>query len=399
MKWITRRLYLNLIILLIAVFLSACQQGLESDSPLPSEESKEDEAVLDEYFIMNQEIGVFQSWDLIPADFDGDGYLDLFVASLGQNDPKIWINDGSGNFKPSEQEIPGCARAAVGDVNGDDRLDIIVAEWQPDKLLWSSSLSIWLNDGSGSFNPGESLAVAEGAQRILLGDLNADQALDLFVLGTGQNEVWINNGQGLFEYLAQDLPTGIDSAGGSGDLDGDGDLDILAGGWEGPPAVWMNDGAGYFSKFEISIKDEDLHIHGLALGDLDSDGDLDAFVTLANRDPHQVWINDGGARFAVAQYLQASLGHAVALGDLDGDGDLDAVTGHGNQGRGYVRLWFNDGKASYTDSFLMLGDNFTTAVVLGDVDLDQDLDIVSAQSDWGEETGPPDLIWINEGHY
>jgi len=78
---------------------------------------------------------------------------------------------------------------------------------------------------------------------------------------------------------------------------------------------------------------------------------------------------------------------------------LDAVTGHGNQGRGYVRLWFNDGKASYTDSFLMLGDNFTTAVVLGDVDLDQDLDIVSAQSDWGEETGPPDLIWINEGHY
>ena len=383
------------------LLLTGCQEPDQTEEPRESQMSDqitgEESGQEVEYFKLDQELGEYQSWDVLMGDLDDDGSLDLFIASLGQNDPKIWLNDGSGNFLPAEEEIPGCARAAVGDVNGDGRLDIIVAEYQPDKLLWSSLLSVWLNDGSGTFSSGESLAVTEGVQRILVGDLNADQVMDLFVLGTGQNEVWINDGNGTFDYLAQDLPTGIDSAGGIGDLDGDGDLDILAGGWDGPPAAWMNDGAGYFSKSEISITDENLHIHGLALGDLDSDGDLDAFVTLANRDPHQIWTNDGEGGFLFSQGLPALLGHAVVLGDLDGDGDLDAATGHGNQGRGYVRLWLNDGQAKFSDSSVMLGENFTSALVLGDLDLDQDLDIVSAQSAWGEEIGPSDMIWINLG--
>lgn len=393
----TRYSFLCLLMILIVILLSGCLESGESDRLLPSEGSLGDESVPDDFFVKGQEIGNFQSWDLILADFNSDGYLDLFVASL-DDDPKIWMNDGTGVFSPGDQQIPACARAVAGDVNGDGLVDIIIAEWHPNKLPWSNLLSIWLNSGSGLFSPGDRLDVNEGSQSLLLADLNADQTLDLFVLGTGQNEVWINNGQGKFDYLVQDLPTGLDAAAGIGDLDGDGDQDVLVGGWEGPPAVWMNDGSGYFSRSEISITDEDLHIHGLALGDLDGDGDLDAFVTLANRDPHQIWINDGGGGFINSQELSASLGHAVALGDLDGDGDLDAVTGHGYQGSGHVRLWLNDGEATFTDSSLFLGEYFTGAVVLGDLDQDQDLDIISAQSAWGEDIGPPDLVWINTDH-
>ena len=387
-------------VLLLSIFLlSGCLGAAKTEQTGESQKLDEitdrgDELAVD-YFDLVQEIGAYQSWDLAVGDLDGDGFLDLFVSSLGQDDPKVWFNDGAGNLVPADQEMPGCSRTAVGDVNGDGLADIIIAEWQPDQPLWSSLLSVWLNDGGGSFSRGNELLVSEGAHKIVLGDFNADQALDVFVLGTGQNEVWINDGKGIFEYFDQDLPTGIDSAGGAGDLDGDGDLDILAGGWEGAPGVWLNDGAGRFSRSGISIIDEDLHIHGLALGDLDADGDLDALVVLANQDPHQVWINDGAGGFTVSQNLQAPLGHAAALGDLDGDGDLDAVTGHGNQGGGFARLWLNDGSGRFTDSSLMLGDNFTTAVVLGDLDRDQDLDLISAQSEWGEEVGPPDLVWMN----
>jgi len=237
--------------------------------------------------------------------------------------------------------------------------------------------------------------VVEGTQSMILGDLNGDGPLDLFVVGTGHNQVWINNGEGDFSKSEQNLPAGLDAAVGVGDLDGDGDLDLLSGGWEGAPSLWVNDGAGSFSRSALVITDPDLHIHGLDLGDLDADGDLDAFVVLANRDPHQIWINDGRGEFTVSQTLAAGLGHAVMLGDLDGDGDLDGVSGHGYQLRGYVRLWWNDGGAKFSDSSQSLGDGFTSAVVLGDLDLDGDLDIISAQNAWGEEIGLPDLVWIN----
>lgn len=400
MNWIIKSRYFSVGLFLVVIILTGCRGADKTEAPgesqMPNEITGEDDVLAVEYFNLNQELGEYQSWDLELGDLNGDGYLDLFVASLGEDDPKIWMNDDSGNFFPSDQEIPACARGVMGDVNGDGHLDIIIAEWQPDNPVWTNSLFVWLNDGTGNFSPGDIYSVGEKTQGMILGDLNGDADLDLFVLGTGKNEVWLNDGTGKFESLNQDLPTGIDSAAGAGDLDGDGDLDILAGGWEGAPAVWVNDGAGYFSRVEISIVDEDLHIHGLALGDLDADGDLDAFVALANRDPHQVWINDGGGEFTTSQTLPASLGHSVALVDMDGDGDLDGVTGHGNRANGYVRLWLNDGKANFTDSSLTLGDSFTGAVVVGDLDLDHDLDIISAQSEWGVEVGPPDLVWLNE---
>jgi hypothetical protein len=141
----------------------------------------------------------------------------------------------------------------------------------------------------------------------------------------------------------------------------------------------------------------DLHIHDLALADLDGDGDLDAFATLANRGPHEVWFNDGIGYFDTHQTLPAPLGHSVALGDLDGDGDIDAVTAHGAPTGGYLKLWLNDGSGTFTDSQLMLGEVFSSAVALGDLDNDGDLDIFSTHTRWNQQgEGEPDKIWLNQ---
>jgi hypothetical protein len=386
--------------LLIAVFLVSCQdyedEQISDELMYPVEDPPEVVFSEDAPFIKIQEIGEYQSWDLDLGDLNGDGYLDLVSASLGQDDPKVWFNDGTGLFAPGGQDLPACARIELGDLDGDKALDILIAEWQPDQSLWATTISVWLNNGEGYFSRHDNLDVIDGIQSMVVGDLNGDGSLDLFAAGTGQNEVWINNGEGVFSKSEQDLPAGLDAAVGVGDLDGDGDLDLLSGGWEGAPSLWVNDGAGFFSKESLAITDPDLHIHGLDLGDLDSDGDLDAFVVLANRDPHQVWINDGAGSFSISQRLPAGLGHAVTLGDLDRDGDLDGVSGHGYQLGGYVRIWWNDGAAHFLDSSLSLGDGFASGVALGDLDLDGDLDIISAQNAWGEENGLPDLVWLNK---
>jgi hypothetical protein len=400
MNRIQVRSYINIAVLLAAVLLGSCRgvevEQMPTETAIPVEDPGAADPIPGETFLKVQELGAYQTWDLALGDLNGDGYPDLFTASLGQQDPRIWINDGAGFFSPGDEIFPPCARVEFGDVDGDNSLDILIAEWDPNRPLWASMISVWLNDGEGHFSQQANLNVVDGTQSMILGDLNGDKSLDLFVVGTGENQVWINNGQGVFSKTEQTLPVGLDAAVGIGDLDGDGDLDLLSGGWEGAPSLWMNDGTGSFSRSALGITDPDLHIHGLDLGDLDQDGDLDAFVVLANRDPHQIWINDGRGEFSVSQTLAAGLGHAVMLGDIDGDGDLDGVSGHGYQLGGYLRLWWNEGEAIFTDSSLSLGNGFTSSVVLGDLDLDGDLDIISAQNAWGEENGLPDLVWLNK---
>ena len=116
-------------------------------------------------------------------------------------------------------------------------------------------------------------------------------------------------------------------------------------------------------KIDLEFSDTDLHVHGLALGDLDSDDDLDAFLVLANGDDHQIWINNGSGEFSVQGFVPGPLGHGITLGDLDADGDLDAVSGHGYQSNGNTRIWLNDGSGQFTQLKSALGTDFTAAVV------------------------------------
>ena len=78
----------------------------------------------------------------------------------------------------------------------------------------------------------------------------------------------------------------------------------------------------------------------IALGDVDGDGDLDALVS--HRRVIRIWLNDGQATFQESgQLLGDSGGDGVVLGDVDRDGDVDAIVG--------TRVWVNDGKGRFSD--------------------------------------------------
>ncbi|MCA9259967.1 MAG: VCBS repeat-containing protein, partial [Planctomycetales bacterium] len=128
-----------------------------------------------------------------------------------------------------------------------------------------------------------------------------------------------------------------------------------------------------------------------ALGDLDGDGDLDV-LSISGRDA-TTRLNDGNGAFATAWQLEilpsATVGNSpasdVELADVDSDGDLDflVATSVG------ARVWFNDGAGNFSDSGQQLGSSATTAIVVGDLDGDDDPDVLIGQSQAAT------AVWLN----
>ncbi|MES1177092.1 MAG: FG-GAP-like repeat-containing protein [Myxococcales bacterium] len=136
-----------------------------------------------------------------------------------------------------------------------------------------------------------------------------------------------------------------------GDVDGDGDLDVFMGSWGAAGAfnpadqVWLNDGTAHFAAGDAPL-DGSVHV---LLSDLDGDGDLDAIAgqhapySTAKGLPSQVLLNDGKGRFSSSGSIGGRNFRHVVLGDLDGDSDLDAVIAQWDwYTKPPVQIWLQD---------------------------------------------------------
>jgi hypothetical protein len=339
-----------------------------------------------------QELGDGRGTDVALGDLDGDGDLDAFVGSEGR--AQVWLNDGQAGFSLGQDlAIPSGWKMGLdlGDLDGDGDLDaFIVVATGPGRVLLNQGGEVGT---AGSFvDSGQQLTAPSGFGFDLdLGDVDGDGDLDAYVAHERANLVWLNDGQGVFQDSGQRLGEAITADVALADLDGDGDLDGLAGGWDEPARVWLNDGQGTFADSGHVLTAAAVHIHGLDVGDLDRDGDLDAFLALASGHPNQVWFNDGQGVFSDSgQQLRSALGHTVVLGDLDGDGDLDAFVANAASSAGAPNtVWLNDGRGTFGDSGLRLGNGISYGVDLGDLDGDGDLDAFVANN------SPPNGVWLN----
>ncbi len=253
-------------------------------------------------------------------------------------------------------------------------------------------ITVWFNDSGQQLGKSGSYAVA-------LGDLDGDVDLDAFIANSAANKVWLNDGTGGFSDSGQLLGGSISTGVAVGDLDDDGDLDAFVANrgffFGAPDKVWLNDGAGNYIASSQDLGNE--VSESVALGDVDDDDDLDAFVATCGQfgDPNRLWLNDGKGNFDDSgQDFGSPCSSAIALGDLDGDDDLDAFVGNAGSSSG-IEIWLNDGAGNFmrgpgADS------SYNFDVALGDLDGDSDLDAVVAN---GAALGgnEPNKVWLNDG--
>ena len=174
-----------------------------------------------------------------------------------------------------------------------------------------------------------------------------------------------------------------------GDVDGDGDLDLLTANYgSANVSVRLNDGSGNFTDHPTNpnpaVGDSP---QSVALGDVDGDGDLDLLTANTGNDNVSVLLNDGSGNFTAPAtnptppWVCFMAPYSVVLGDVDSDGDLDLLTA--NYGGNTVSVLLNDGSGNFTAPATnpnpAVG-NGPRSVALGDVDGDGDLDLLTANA-------------------
>lgn len=239
--------------------------------------------------------------------------------------------------------------------------------------------------GTGTFVPGAHVLDSLGLEfrSIVVGDIDSDGDLDVIVgdLFNGTARVCFNNGRGSFSS-GRDAGTGDTSYLSLADVDGDGDLDLVSTTYNGI-IINLNDGNGvFFGNSSVYVGSGDPL--SLVVCDIDGDGDLDlltpTYDQITGNSTVAVCRNDGAGNFTPTDISQGTTYHSIATGDIDADGDLDLLFSENTN----VNVWLNGGDASgsntgnFSNGSSVMAAGGIAQITLADVDADGDLDLLAA---------------------
>ncbi|MBU0595624.1 VCBS repeat-containing protein [Candidatus Bipolaricaulota bacterium] len=348
-------------------------------------------AIADDLFVdSGQRLGEGASWGVALGDVDLDGDLDAVVANLDIG-ATVWLNDGRGGFTDSGQRLAVGNSVALADLDGDEAVDVLIGSWdQP--------LTIWWNDGAGLLSAGDLPDIGSGSLALAIGDLNGDSTLDVFVGRREADRLLLNGGTRTFADSGQRFGRAPTAGVAIGDMDNDGDSDVVAAGWGEQGHVWTNNGTGVLAA-RSTFNASSLHVHGAVLADYEGDGDLDAFFALAGGVCcRNLWLNDGtGSLSPQTHNLSSSIAQSIAVADLNSDSHLDIVLGFSTSASSPPsQIWLGSDEG-FTDSALRIGRAFCGGVAIGDLDGDGDLDLFVAFNRFSGSgyVGYPNEVWKN----
>ncbi len=323
-----------------------------------------------------------QVYRVVASDLDDDGWLDIVTSGNYDNNYEImsWRNDGT-PFSDSWQRqnigitADNCSQIQVGDLDRDGDDDIVGGcSWREDYKVIG-----WENDGTPF-----------------------------------DGQLWPAHNLGTFHCGPYSLELK--------DLDGDGWLDIAAGGdfCDGPEGIfiWRNDHTPFgdlWERTEVGACTPKANVNAVVAADIDNDNDLDLVTGCSPAEDYEiiVWENDGSP--FDDPWIQHDVGShidrvwPVATADLNSDGYPEIVSGT-YRGEGYeLAIWLNTGEpfdGLWPRQDIAQSDSDLLAIALADMDDDGNIDIVTGSNtlDLRKKlpgSGPPvaeRIVYDSQGH-
>lgn len=247
----------------------------------------------------------YDSQDIALTDFNSNGDLDIFFVGNQNETNELYINDGNGSFSDLSNRIPVTGNSTsveALDIDGDGSTDIMIGNIGQNVML--------MNSGNAFFNNQTTQRLPQSVdptRDFTFGDITGDNLRDIVVGNENANRVLINNGAGAFDDQSTRIPfiTDIEETQDADlvDVDGDGDRDIYFGnsGFQDDSnpqdRLLINDGDGDFTdQTSDRLPAITTNTYDAEFADLDGDEDLDLIV--GNYDGGiRVLVNDGNGFF------------------------------------------------------------------------------------------------------
>jgi hypothetical protein len=346
------------------------------------------------------------------GDFDGNGKPDLVVANEGSWDGGNYVNSsisvllgrGDGTFQhaASPGAGVGVSSVAVGDFNGDGKLDLAVSNlggYDPNvgPQYINGGVSVLLGNGDGTFQKAVNYKAGVQSVGVVVGDFNGDGTRDLAVANletvfndfVGGVSVLLGNGDGTFRPVV-DLALGRLAAIGVADFNSDGIPDLVVNGEATlaagpiPTTLLLGNGDGTFRAFQtdtlMNFPEPLIFGPAFTVGDFNGDGKPD--VAVASGANISVFVNAGttspSPTFAeIAEFPAGFNSSSVVVGDLNGDGKPDLVANDSENNSGNVVVLLGNGDGIFQRGIVSDAGVPTDSLATGDFNGDGKLDVAA----------------------